>query len=202
MRHSHNHEIKLDVQRVSVNQTYLAINMLAFCKAHLRIEHDRDDTLIESYIRRAIAKLERQSGIAIFESRYVFEFDHDHHSGLIHHRRSKRLLPIPIKPWRSLEIYDDAGNDITPQFKLHGDTTQLGYGESYIELNNSSNSIFSVTAIAGYDSPDELPPQLEGIILRLAGHYYENRESTLIGVSYSTYSDFEQDVLELWQARV
>lgn len=139
---------------------------LAAAKAHLRVLHDDEDSLIASLRDAACEHVERVSGVALASADYRWEGS-----------SFAQLSSLPLRPVTALVAaqYMDAdgamqsyagarlvGGDVCPAIN---ETWPVAYG------------LASITFTAG----DECPHDLLAAVQLLLGHLYVNREPVVIG---------------------
>lgn len=166
-------------------------------KAHLRVDHALEDTLIGAYLGAAIEGCAAFAGRAFDQQTYRLTLD-----TWPPYPNSWSLwapyicIPIaPIVSVASLNYYDE-----------DGDVQQLGYDDWYLHrtpeggvilwtegvslptLRGQAGDVF-VDLEAGYDPPDAsgvdpefaLPDAARAAILLTTGHLYANRETVIVG---------------------
>jgi uncharacterized phiE125 gp8 family phage protein len=157
-------------------------------KAHLRVDFDDDDDLIEAMLRAAIDSAERFTGRAFVEQTWDYFLDTF---------PADRCSPIQIPNPPLLEIEgvfyrDNAGNE--QEFNAAGYVVDDASEKARIALPSSGSwpSIASrINAVrirfrAGYvtdDSPalPDVPAAIQTAIKMMLGTLYEHRESVVIG---------------------
>lgn len=142
-----------------------AILSLADAKAHLRVLHDDEDTLISALRDAAISHVERVSGVVLASADF---------------RWTQRSFParvdLPISPVTALgdveyldadgatQVYVDARLVDASVYPAAGGYWPIAYGSA------------SITFTAGLASADSAPELLAAVKLML-GHLYNNREA-------------------------
>jgi uncharacterized phiE125 gp8 family phage protein len=156
-------------------------------KAHLRVTHSAEDSLIEStYVPAAIAWLSNYTGRFIASAEITEHVPFSNLSGF--------RLPVPAAPVRSVTevaLVDEDGEEtvIAPEdYEL--DTFSNGEGEIEFSREVDLSCIsFRIDYEAGYAEaieepepvPSELPADLRAAILFMVAHLYENRMPVVIG---------------------
>ena len=158
---------------------------LAEAKLHLRVDHNDEDTLIESLIRAAAEHLDGWTGIlgrCLVEQ--VWRQDHD---------RFARQMIIPLGPViavQSVTWRDPAGQPSTiPSGCYDLRTDEAGnavvrFDADYVFPTNLHESrAVAITFKAGCETnpgppaTSTVPDPLKVAILLLVGHWYQNREA-------------------------
>jgi uncharacterized phiE125 gp8 family phage protein len=156
---------------------------LAEAKAHLRVEHSEEDTLISGLISAATSYLDGWTGILV--RALVTQTWRQDFSNFC----SKMRLPLyPVASVSSVNYIDVTGATISlasTEFELLAD--QLG---AYISpkagkawpVTGEGAVMANVTYIAGVASPD-VPQAIKQAILLMIGDWYRSRETVAIGVT-------------------
>ena len=158
---------------------------LAEAKLHLRVDHNDEDTLIESLIRAATEHLDGWTGIlgrCLVEQ--IWRQDHD---------RFARQMSIPLGPVvtvQSITWRDPAGQLSTipsGSYDLRIDeagNAVIRFDADYVFPTNLHESrAIAINFKAGYEASPEppvtstVPDPLKVAILLLVGHWYQNREA-------------------------
>lgn len=158
---------------------------LAEAKLHLRVDHNDEDTLIESLIRAATEHLDGWTGIlgrCLVEQ--VWRQDHD---------RFARQMIIPLGPViavQSITWRDPTGQLSTvPSGSYDLRTDEAGNavirfdGDYVFPTNLHESRAVAINFKAGYETKpgplatSTVPDPLKVAILLLVGHWYQNREA-------------------------
>ena len=165
---------------------------LTEAKAHLRINHTDQDTLIELYIKAATAYVDGENGFlgrALVTQTWELVIDEFPTEGEI-------LLPLPpLQSVTSIE-YDDG--DGLPQTLATSEYTVdtvsepgwVTFGEGGWPTTFDGINAVRIRYVAGYspssDSPPDLtanvPASIKAAMLLLIGSMFANREQTIVGV--------------------
>lgn len=151
---------------------------LAEAKAHLRVDHDEDDVVIEAYIAAAVDHLDGWTGIlgrCLVEQTWQQDFE----------AACPVLLPLgPIIEVVSVSFTDAAGAPVTVDPEDYNLKVDAG-GRARVEF--ASDVLLSgpirITYKAGYpittgDEPaSTVPPAIKVAIMLMVGNWYENREA-------------------------
>lgn len=158
---------------------------LTEAKAHLRVDHTSEDTLITSLVEAATAHLDGYSGIlgrALVTQTWRQDFD-----GFWHCLR----LPIPAATVSALKWTDDADTPAETTIAASNYELQNDALGSFVRLiddfvypsNLAETRAVRVTFTAGYGAASAVPGSIKAAILLLVGHWYANREA--VGESMS-----------------
>lgn len=156
---------------------------LAETKAHLRVLHSSEDTLIERLIKAATAHVEHVTGRALITRITRISFD-----GFPRHRAPIALLRPPVIAVTAFSYVDPAGDDIT----LTSDDYEIARSAVVVELSpkpgvnwpvtSKSRRSVSVTFTAGYGATAaDVPEDLRNAILLLVEHFYYHRSAVTEG---------------------
>lgn len=153
-------------------------------KLHCRVEHDEEDTLIDSLIAAAVDYLDGPSGIlgrAIIEQQWLLELD-----------AWPSRLALPIEPVSSVTVQylDKSGTETdVPENQLvitdaPSARTVLEWVDGFQtpELSDTRYPV-KITLTAGFGAAAK---ELDGIkvaIKIMVGHWYLNRETVVLGMS-------------------
>lgn len=156
------------------------------CKAHLRVDHDDEDSLIKAYLQAAIGHLDGWTGIlgrCLSEQEWRQDFD-----------KFERRLCIPL--WPVQEIKSVTWRDPQGQMATVGTSNYILRSNAmgaYVQFDHDysfptnlyETAAVSVTFVAGYpmtdpeegDPESTVPAPIKAAILLLVGHWYKNREA-------------------------
>ena len=153
-------------------------------KLHCRVEHDEEDTLIDSLIAAAVDYLDGPSGIlgrAIIEQEWLLELD-----------AWPNRLALPIEPVTNVAVsyINTSGTEKTvPENQMvitdaPSARTVLEWidGVQAPELNDARYPV-KITIIAGFGAAADVDEGLKVAIKMLVGHWYDNRETVVMGMS-------------------
>lgn len=155
-------------------------------KLHLRLTGDTtEDDLLAGLVVAAREYCEKYTGVAFAEQTLEL---------LLDGWPSKNFIELPVAPLlsvTSIKYKDSAGVENTFT-KYSVDTDRpigrvvLNYSESWPSFTAYPNNPIRIRFVAGYQI---IPQSLKQAILLLVGHWYENREATIIG-TISKESEF------------
>ena len=154
-------------------------------KAHLRIDTDDDDSLIMTYITAARQWIESQTKRAIMDQTWDYSIDYGWPYKYGSHRIDLPLNPVPAQTSPStvsITYVDDNGatqtlaqTEYTLVGRLHNSYIVPAYDVTWPTVRCVPESV-TVRFQAG-DS-NTVAPELHLAVMILAGHYYEQRETT------------------------
>lgn len=167
---------------------------LAEMKAHLRVDHDEDDELIDAYMLAAEQRLDGPTGITgrAFRSQRLRATYHGFGQSI--------CLPFPpLISVESLTYLDSNGDEQTfaeaDQWRVIGIGAPGGgsivplYGVSWPSVQSTTDpDLVRVTFTAGYYSAvspgdDPLPATIKAAVKLMVSDWYEFRPSTVIGTT-------------------
>lgn len=150
-------------------------------KKHLRILHDTEDALIQGYLDTAVFHYEDFTGRIVNVSTFKCTLDRFPKVG-----KTIELMRYPVKEIKEIKYADAAGEDKT--FALA--SCRIDDSEP-LRLAPALNKSWPVTAPVlgavtitfdcGYEDATKLRPSARQAILMMAGHFYNNRESVVVG---------------------
>jgi hypothetical protein len=149
----------------SIDYDALPDEMLPFAKQHMRVTFTDDDATISRYLRWAIGQAEQVLGISLNPATVTWTPD----------LADLSAYPFPLQPVASFSVTADSidmtadfiKNDtglVTPPLLIHVDGTPFPDDTT-------------VAFVAGVTTSDEMTPNIEASIYRIAATLYENRES-------------------------
>lgn len=157
---------------------------LTEAKAHLRVEHDSENSLIESLIKSARYWCEGFTRRSFVSQTWVLKLD-DFPS-------NEGNIYLPSPPLLSIINFtyiDENGdsNSLDLDTDYNVDTVSdpgliyLPYEVDWPTARDQQNAI-TITFLAGYgDTANTIPDAIKQAILLLVGHWYEHREDVVIG---------------------
>jgi hypothetical protein len=169
-------------------------------KAHLRVDFDDDDDLIEGLVAAATATLDGPDGVlgralgtqALeatlegFPGARHLALGGLWHSGFNRERHGVPLRCAPVQSIVSVEYLDANGDPQTlpdTVYELTADgRLRLKFGQCWPQTQTHDAPV-TVSYVAGYEV---LPPPLRAAILLLTGDLYENREGQVISETRAT----------------
>lgn len=152
-------------------------------KAHLRVDHDDDDALIEAYLAAAVDHLDGWTGIlgrCLVEQEWRQDFE-----------VFARCLPLPLGPVISITAVshtDDAGEAVTVEVDDYALKVDAG-GRARVELAGgvSISGSVSVTYKSGYrntagdEATSTVPPAIKTAIMLMVSNWYQNSSAVNVG---------------------
>tara|TARA_R110002095_G_scaffold109301_2_gene95721 strand:+ start:1350 stop:1964 length:615 start_codon:yes stop_codon:yes gene_type:complete len=179
---------------------------LDLAKAYLRIEHDHEDGLIESFISTARASIEAYTSRALIKQKWqlnlnagyaVARSDEAYLTG--DKSRGEHGIELPRSPFVELcsdpILQTEYGEKPLKDFRI--DTSaraaHIHFGPSAQALLHGAGSI-QIEFVAGYDN-DKLPEPLKQGVLMVLAQLYENR--TAVNDNPGMTGEFHQGILTL-----
>jgi uncharacterized phiE125 gp8 family phage protein len=154
-------------------------------KLHLRVDIATENDLITRLIAVARRHSEQLSGKAFITQTLAGGLSGWPRDGVI------RLPYMPLQSVTSITYVDADGDTQTLAETVYGVDTKLGL--IYLKNNQSWPTTalrdydpITVTWVAGYgDAAADVPDAYKQAILLLVGHWFENRESVVVGQGYT-----------------
>lgn len=157
-------------------------------KAHCRVEHDLDNALITALAVAARQHFERETNRALVTQTWRLDLDRFPRGG-----EPIRLTRGPVASISSLAYIDEAGANQTVAAEARiddvgGDIGRIAplYNEPWpwwwagCSAARRINAV-AVTFVAGYGVAAAVPELAKVAIKLLVGHWYENRETVVVG---------------------
>lgn len=151
---------------------------LAEAKAHLRVLHTTEDTLIEAYLKAAITHVESKCGVALITRTLRMLRDAFPERG--------RAIKLPNVPVTAVTLVEYADADGVTQ-TLAGSAYELAGGTVSAELSPVADAWpvtqkgrrqVAITYTAGYGATAaDVPPDIKSAILLLTEHWYQHRSA-------------------------
>lgn len=156
---------------------------LAEAKLHCRIDNDAEDTLLSEFIAAAREWCEVFTERAFAERTLVTRFSRFPLAG------EAMLLPTaPLSSVTSITYYDASNASQTlsgGDYVVRTDTTpgsvEMADGEAWPDTFIRGDAV-TVTHKVGSPTVADCPKRAKQAIRMIVGHWYENRESTVVGV--------------------
>lgn len=158
---------------------------LAEAKNHLLVASSTtdDDVYITSLIAMARRYVEQKTKLRLITQTLTMTMDDFPRCG-------DRIIHFPVGPVQSISsisYYDENGASQTLSSSLYETDVASRYarigevdGESWPDTKNKLNAV-SVVFVAGFGAASAVPQDLKGAMLLLIGHWFENRESVVVG---------------------
>jgi len=193
----------MSIERVSVDRQVLPDLLLDQIKAHMRVEHARDDALIRVYIAAAVGLIESKCNVNLDPAEYVVTGDELRHSPTTYAwRGGAARWTLPQNNVRAFTMHDSSATDaadISAEFTLWN-ADFGGSASSYLvgAATSTARAVPSQAVLAlevGILDADDLAPGFFALIARLSGSMYENREA-----SSALWADtFADELVALWR---
>ena len=153
---------------------------LAEAKAHLRIDHADEDTLITAFLHTAVAGAEHETGRALMAQTWEVTLDA--------FPDAVELTRTPVQSITSVTYANSAGAPTVLSNVFYSLDAADEFGWAYVvpaydgawpETRDEINAV-KVRYVAGYASAAEVPAAIKSWILLQVGALYENRESEAV----------------------
>lgn len=157
--------------------------LLATAKAHLRVDHANDDTLIDALITAARQAAEDRTGRAIITQTWELVLD-------AFPANEIQIAKPPVTGITSVKYIDTAGAEQTlgtDQYLLDADAFPgwllLAYGASWPDTQDAANAV-RIRFTCGYGASESaVPAALRQWMLIAIATMYAQREATSVGLS-------------------
>ncbi len=158
----------------------------AEAKTHLRVAHSDDDTYIDSLIKMARTLVEEECNRALITQTwegYLQDFpgsDDDYEI---------MINKCPVSSVSSIQYYDSDNSLQTLSTDYYEAYTEgepaiirLKYNQSWPSVYDRKKAII-ITFVTGSANAAAVPQPLKNAMLMIIGHYYENRQDVITGMS-------------------
>ena len=181
-------------------------------RLHVRYAEDDETSLLEIYAKAAREWCERFTGRQFITASWTLKLDA--FPGAQPRREwyypgggGLRLPKPPLQSVTSIQYIDTAGATQTFAAASYDEDIYQEYGrvapayqESWPSTREDINAV-TIIYVAGYgDERQDVPAPLRQAILLLTGHWFENRESVLVGVGAAVVPHAVEDLL--WAYKV
>lgn len=175
---------------------------LTEAKAHLRVDHDDEDDLIEALIDAAHEVVERETGIVLASSSWRLTLP-DWPINFVD------LRPGPLVSITSVQYYDANDSLQTLSSSYYRTLTDSMPGRlEWVEnltlptlSTRDSLDVVRVTYVQGYATAADIPKALKQACLLLVGHYFEHREDAIAGTIISTIPRAAASLMSIYSER-
>lgn len=171
---------------------------LTTAKAHLKVDVDAEDLLIESYLAAAQAAVQGATGKPFTAAAFTLALD-----GFPRGDRPIWLPKGPVSADATAPVvkYDDQDGieQTLADFRLvqgAADRLAPAYGQCWPVTACGVGSV-RVTYTAGYDGGDGVPAPLDQAVLLLVAHYYAEREAVVVTERSATVEELPLGVQAL-----
>lgn len=156
---------------------------LAEVKAHLRVDHDDDDTIIALYVDAALAHLDGDEGLL---GRALVTQTWDQTIDDFPYGDDLPLMLAPVQSVTSITYRDMGGN--TQTFPAESYMLRNRHGLTWVHLKDDYTwpetddepDAVTVRFVAGYGDAAAVPAAIKAAMLLHIGHLYENREAVTL----------------------
>lgn len=149
-------------------------------KAHLRIDHAEEDALLASLITTSRLHIEAALNLAMITQGWCWRFDK---------WPDAKVVALPMRPVQSVEAVrirpaDGAVETLSVEdFMLDGSAPArlISTNDAWPKPGVSALGI-EIAFTAGFgDAVGDVPAPIRQALLMLVGHWYENRQGTVLG---------------------
>jgi uncharacterized phiE125 gp8 family phage protein len=174
------HEAPSAARRWSLVRTAppAALLSTADLKAHLRVQHDDEDALIDSYAAAAVDHCQRLAQRAFLTQGFTYVIRNG--AGWRMGRVQLPMPPLAAVAAVRVRTTEEGAASVIPALNYHVDSasepgvvTQLA--------GFQAGAVHEFDFLAGTGTAANVPPELVQAVRLLAAHWYENRESGLVG---------------------
>ncbi|KKN14047.1 hypothetical protein LCGC14_1000120 [marine sediment metagenome] len=153
-------------------------------KQHLRVTVTDDDALIGNLVTAGQEYIEQTTGVALVSGT------------LLHSRNTLAIeMELPRAPVASIEsvvLVDQDSVETTVSSTVYeldsSDTPNkviLSADQSWPSVDLKRSGAVKIQFVAGYGDAEDVPETLKAALKLLVGHWYENREGAVVGVTTS-----------------
>ena len=160
---------------------------LVIAKQHLKVETTDDDDLVTALIKAARETAESFTGRALASQTFEYILDEFPQSGdmiFIPNPPLESVESIKYKDYEGTEVEWDSSNYIIDSDNIPA-RISLAYNKIFPVFTPYPVSAVRIRFVAGYKIGGDphliIPEQINNAIKFLIGHFYENRESVVIG---------------------
>ncbi len=179
---------------------------LDVAKAYLRLDHDKEDGLIEGFIGAARASIEAYTSRALVKQKWQLTLNAGYavsRSDMVYltgdKSRGEKGIELPRSPFVELSdnprLISDYGEQELKDFRIDGAwrAAHIHFGPAAEAMRHGSGKI-QINFVAGYDA-GSLPGSLKQAILMIVAQLYENRLA--VNDNPGLVGEFQQGVLTL-----
>lgn len=168
----------MSLQRITYDVNTLAEALLPLLKAQSRIDRDDEDAQATEIMARVIGRVERQCGICIAPQEYTWVPRPA--SGTYYSERMPpdywREMAIPVRGFTDVTGVDSGSLPLV--VTLRGDVGQLKFGPVWVGRQPSGMQPSDTFTIkAGYETAEDVPPELRDTLVRYGASLWEYREA-------------------------
>ncbi len=162
---------------------------VAEAKSHLNVTHNEDDSLIDDYIGAATAMLEARTQRCFVTQTRVCKMDGFGDSRYVHGRT---IYPprSPLVSVSSISYLNGSGttttlasSDYIVQTGERPGRISEAYNATWPDTYGVENDV-TVTYLAGHSTASaSIPANIKQAVRMLVGHWYRNREASIVGTA-------------------
>ncbi len=170
---------------------------LAEAKAHLRLDHTLEDSLIQSLIITSRLHIEAALGLALITQTWSYFADR-------WPKAQRLVMPVrPVQAIASVRLWKTDGTSTTlpsSAFFLDGvgnPARLVWQGAGPVADPGRTVNGIEVAFTAGFGAaPSDVPATIRHALLLLVAHWYENREPVDIGAAHNAVPSMVSELLE------
>lgn len=179
-------------------------------KRHCRVDISDEDTLITGLISAARAYLEQLAGRAFAARTLLLHLSCFPLVTRQNHRGAIRLPNPPLASVTSVQYYDTAGTLQTLAGASYQVDTVREPGEILVvpggtwpDVQDDRVGAVQVTYVAGVATAGDIDPRVKQAMLLTIGHWYQNRETVLVGTASKEIEHAVQALMfQMWDGRL
>lgn len=171
-------------------------------KAWMRVDLSNDDAIIDRNVKAARVRVEDETGLSLITQTRKLHLDRFPYSD-----DQVILIPRgPVQSITSITYYDEDGTQQTWSSSEYSiDKTSiparlsLAYGYSWPTTRDIRKAV-TITYVAGYGaSGSSVPADILDAILLLASHWYEHRETDVVGATVTSVPRTWDYIINPWR---
>ena len=164
----------MQLERTS-KPSYTSVVSLATAKAHLRVDHSSEDSLITELVKAAGEVVESYTGLYLGSSNWKYHADY--FPGVVHIHAGPEATVTSVK-------YHNAAGTLTllDSSKYHVDTKSHPIRVQLDGVTLATDDRVNAVQVAGTAGYTVVPSALKQAMLLIIGHLYEHRKDVVMGV--------------------
>ena len=155
--------------------SFTGVISLADAKAHLRVDHSTDDTLITSLIKTAGEIVEEYTGTYLSSCTFVAYADCFREFMLVHAGPDARITGVGY-------TQEDGTSATVNTSHYHVDVKSYPIRLQFDHIPSDVDDRLNAVQIKGSAGYTTVPSALKSAMLLIIGHLYEHRKDVLVGI--------------------